>query len=93
VPLLRLGALLPRREVKLLPELLLPSTHILVVAERMLLASDPDPSTFLNERDSSITIFQRKFLQRRKRHPKGGQRNKGGARAINASERRARTTG
>ena len=53
-PLLRLGVLRPHREVQLLLEFLLPRTLILVVAERVFLDNDPDPTSFLNESDSML---------------------------------------
>ena len=44
----------PHREVKLLLELLIPRTVILVVAERVFVENDLDPSTFRNESDSML---------------------------------------
>ena len=52
--LLRLGVLRPHREVKLRLELRIPRTVIIIAAERILLDSDPDPITFLNESESML---------------------------------------
>ncbi len=49
---LRLGALRPHRKVKLLVEFSIPRTVILVVAKRMFLDNDSEPSTFLRESES-----------------------------------------
>ena len=58
----------PHREVKLRLELRIPRTIIIIAAERILLDSDPDPITFLNESESMLIFREasaKDFLVRR----------------------------